>query len=90
LYTGEILTKIAIAQVNLGDLAAADRSAESAASKLQASMAEHPDQRQEHVTTLRSTFLFHARIKQRRGDNVAADARTQGWRARRLQVALGC
>jgi hypothetical protein len=72
LNTGEILTKIAIAQVNLGDLLAADRSAESAAAKIQGSMTAHPDQRQEHVTTLRSTFLFHARIKQLRGDAAAA------------------
>ena len=72
LGTGEILAKIAIAQVNLGDLAAADRSAESAAATLQTSMAAHPDQRQEHMITLRSTLLFHARIKQLRGDNEAA------------------
>ncbi len=69
---GEILTRIAIAQANLGDLAAADRSAESAGAKLQASMAAHPTQRQEHVSALRTTFLFHTRIKQLRGDNVAA------------------
>ena len=35
-------------------------------------MAAHPDQRQEHMITLRSTLLFHARIKQLRGDNEAA------------------
>jgi hypothetical protein len=72
LKTGELLAKLAIAQANLGDLAAADRNAESAAATLNGSMSAPSENPEKHLTTLRSTLLFHARIKQLRGDTAAA------------------
>lgn len=74
LGSGEIMTMIAIAQVNLGDLVAADRSSDVASTRIQASMGEHPERRQEHVSALRATWLFQARIKRLRGDAAAAAA----------------
>ena len=74
LRSGDILTAIAIAQGNLGDFAAADRSATSASAKLQASMTAHPESRGQYASTLRSTLLVHARIKQALGDVEAAKA----------------
>lgn len=71
--TGEMKARMAIAQANLGDLAAADQSAESAEIELQSLTASHPAERQ-HVTALRSTLLFHARIKQQLGQVSAAKA----------------
>jgi hypothetical protein len=72
LYTGEMLTKIAVAEANLGDLAAADRNAESAAATLRTSLMVHPEQRREHVASLRSTLLFQARVRRLRGDEATA------------------
>ena len=74
LYTGEMLTKVAVAEANLGDFAAADRSAESAAATLQTSLAAYPEQRREHIASLRATLLFHARVKRLLGDNASAEA----------------
>jgi hypothetical protein len=68
LSTGELLTKIAIAQVNLGELAAADKNVTSAVVKVEASMAAHPEQRQVHVDALSAIYVFAARIKRLQGD----------------------
>ena len=72
--TGEILTKKGFAQQNLGDLVAADASLVSAVATLQASIASHADQRQKHEAALRTALVLHARVKELRGDDVAAQA----------------
>ena len=72
IHTADILVKMAVAQVNLGDTVRADRNAAAAAKTIEASMKANPDQRQEHVTALRDTLEFHARIKRVRGDPAAA------------------
>ena len=56
----------------VGDLAAADRSAASAVAKVEASMAAHPDQRKVHVDALRTIYSFSAQVKRLRGDSEAA------------------
>ena len=72
LNNGEVLTKMAIAQVNLGDLAAADRNTASAVAKVEASMAAHPEQRKVHVDALRTMYSFSANVKRLQGDAEAA------------------
>jgi tetratricopeptide (TPR) repeat protein len=69
---GELLTKMAVAYTNLGDLEAADRNAASAVAKVEASMAAHPDQRKVHVDALRTIYSFSAQVKRLRGDAEAA------------------
>lgn len=72
LSTAETLGMIALAQLNLGELEAADGTAESATVKIEALMTAHPEQRQKHVPGLRAILLLHARIKGLRGDAPAA------------------
>jgi hypothetical protein len=69
---GELLTKMAIAYTNVGDLATADRSASSAVAKVEASMAARPDQRKVHVDALRTMYSFSAQVKRLRGEEEAA------------------
>jgi tetratricopeptide (TPR) repeat protein len=71
---GELLTKMAIAYANLGDLEGADRSAASAVTRVEASLAAHSDQRDAHVDALRTIYSFSARVKRLRGDAEAAAA----------------
>lgn len=71
---GEYLGMIAKAYVNLGDLPAADQAAASAVTRVEASMAAHPDSHRVHADMLTALLQLHATIKQRRGEAASARA----------------
>ena len=70
----EYLGMIATAHVSLGDLLAADLAAESAVTRVQASIAADPANRELQTRTQWSLLLLRARIKRLRGNE--AEART--------------
>ena len=71
---GKYLGMIAKAHLNLGDLPAAERAAGSAVTRVEGSMAAHPDSRRVHVDMLKALLQLHALIKQRQGDGASAQA----------------
>jgi hypothetical protein len=71
LETGETLTKRAIAQLNLMDLAAADVSVTSAEAAMDQPIGR-ASERQRYIATLQTTLTVHARIKRLRGDESGA------------------
>lgn len=85
LETGETLTKRAIAQLNLMDLAAADASATSAEAAMDQPTGRDADEQRRYITTLQTSLMFHARIKRLRGDE--SDAQKLEARARALADA---
>jgi hypothetical protein len=70
------LMGIAFAQANLGDLPAADRSAESAAGQMEAisAAATDPEERSIRARELRSIYALAMQIKRLRGDAAGAAA----------------
>lgn len=68
----EYLGMMARAYSNLGDLRAADRAAASAVSKVESSLAAHPDARQVHEEMLRALLVVHAGVKRQQGDVTGA------------------
>ena len=68
----ELMGLTAVAYLNLGDLAEADRAAGSAVANVEASMTANPSDRRVSVMTLRTLLSVHARVKQLQGDGSGA------------------
>ena len=76
-HAGELMGLTAVAYLNLGDLAEADRAAGSAIASVEASMSANPAERRIHVMTLRTLFSVQTRVKQLQGDVAGVERLTE-------------
>ena len=73
-HAAELMGLTAVAYLNLGELAEADRAASAAIDHVEALMPDNPGDRRVSVMTLRTLLSIHSRVKQLQGD-VAASQR---------------